>query len=179
MVWQVPQYCAPHLSNLGDLRHFLSWCGSLYHPREKCPQNKDFYKKFSNMTANDYRSDGYAVSAQLEQSVIDRAEHIVIDAYVLPIIPEPDLTNCDVRSAVMALAFLYMNKRQGTATRSGVRTKTLPSSTETRQENVIQSMAMECDAKLKALRAMQGANACAQIRDVCQIYYRSNYFYTR
>ena len=130
------------------------------------------------MTAQDYISAGYKLSSHIAQGEIDRAEAEVKAAYVLPIVSTiPATMPSDIKSAVMALTFLLLNQRNQFATRSGQKEKETQSSRKPEAEEVLRQQAHVCHQYVEALRKREGANAKAEVYDVCRIYFKSNYFY--
>lgn len=129
------------------------------------------------MTPQDYIGAGYEIGAQKAQAEIDKAERDVVEAYVLPILPNYNEDDCTTRQAIMALAFLLMLQRNIVATRGGARVKTGASSSSPSGDGILQQMAFDCDTRIQALRGLTGANKDAKVRDICRIYFVTNYFY--
>lgn len=129
------------------------------------------------MTVQEYREAGYKVSAQIEEAEIVRAEKDVLQAYILPILPNADpATDEVVRSAVMAFAFLLLLQRSIFATRSGAKEKTTPQSQTADLWNLLAQMASTCHLKLDAVRQKTGADMKAEVQDICGIYFSTHYF---
>lgn len=129
------------------------------------------------MTPQDYISAGYEMGAQKPQPEIDKAERDVIEAYVKPILPNYNEDDCTTRQAIMALAFLLILQRNIVATRGGARVKTGVNSMNQSGDAILQQMAYDCDTRIVALRQLTGANKDAKVRDICRIYFVTNYFY--
>lgn len=130
------------------------------------------------MTAQEYRQAGYKVSAQIDQSEIDRAEKDVLQAYVYPILSDADPTGDEVvRDTVMSFAFLLLLQRSISATRSGAKEKTTPQSVSADLWHILSMQAATCQMKIDALKQKTGANLKAEVKDICGIYFRTQYFY--
>lgn len=129
------------------------------------------------MTPQDYISAGYEIGLQKSQQEIDKAEADVIAAYIQPILPNYDKEDCTTRKAIMSLAFLLMLQRNIVATRGGARLKTGASSTSPSGDATLQQMAFDCDSNICAIREKTGAIKDAKVRDICRIYFVTNYFY--
>ena len=130
------------------------------------------------MTAADYKSAGFAVSANLEQAKIDTAETLVTGAYLSPIIGTSTLTAPTL--LVEALAFLYLLRQNAFMTRSGAKLKTWQNSEVLQEWAAVSQMCTTCAYLLQDFRdtavGVAGANANADVTDICKIYFKSNYF---
>lgn len=131
------------------------------------------------MTAQQYLQKGFNVSMHVEQSIINRAEADVTEAYVTPIVgtiasPAP----AQVTDAVLNLAFLLMLQRNVFATRSGAKTKNVNQSQEADTWKVLQDQAHTCAMKIDELRKMDGANKNAEVVDICRLYFKTNFLYS-
>lgn len=130
------------------------------------------------MTKEWYQQNGYKVGLNFEQQQINRAERDVMAAYVLRIIPNADPEHdADVQNAVADLAFLLLTRRNTFITRSGAKEKTGANSMSASAEATLGEMAATCKLRLSELKAKPGAVAGAKVRDICKIYFKSNYFY--
>lgn len=128
------------------------------------------------MTAQEYINRGFAVSAHLEQAIIDRAEADVRAAYITPIVGEPTADEpTAVADALANLAFLAMLQRNVFATRSGAKMKQTNDSREADVFVVLREQAHTCAMKIERLRGLPNANATAKVTDICRIYYKTNF----
>lgn len=127
------------------------------------------------MTKQWYIAHGYKLSAQIEESEIARAEHDVILAYVSPIVGEATI-QADVREAAVGnLAFLLLLQRSVFATRAGAKVKTGYNSADASAWDILQQEAASCHLQLETLRQQEGANADAEVTDICKIYFKTNF----
>lgn len=130
------------------------------------------------MTIAEYRQAGYNVSATIAQSVIDRAEADVKTSYIAPITDASVDSDADVRNAVMCLSYLLVTQRKTFATNAGGRIKQNQFS-ETPTEGVtIGELGQTCDLYLQTLRKKEGSRANAEIKDICRIYFVTNYIHS-
>jgi len=130
------------------------------------------------MTATDYQNNGYKVSLQLSQNIINKAETTAMSAYVLPILPTATTQDTDVKSAVMALAYLIMCRDNVFVTRSGARSKNSPNNSEKVEAQLVTNENVaECARLLDIVRLKDGALRNPQIVDVAKIFFKTNYFY--
>lgn len=127
------------------------------------------------MTKNDYVNAGYKLSLQVEDAEVARAEREVVAAYIVPIIGEQTEYTGAAREAIMALSFFLLCKRKAWATRSGGTLKATAQSVRTDAETEQYEMAKSCHFWLERVRQIEGANACANVEDVCGIYYKTNF----
>lgn len=138
------------------------------------------------MTPTDYRANGYRVSMQTEQTIIDRHERNAMDAYVLPILPNATLTppegetiDPDVKNAVMAIAHILMMYDNVAVTRAGAKTKNTPvNSNDAPSETIATEYITECDMLIKKLRSKEGAVAGAKVDDIAKLYFVTNFFHS-
>lgn len=127
------------------------------------------------MTKQWYIAHGYKLSAQIEESEIARAERDVTAAYVSPIIGEATIP-VEVREAAVGnLAFLLLLQRSVFATRSGAKVKTGYNSADASAWDILQQEAASCHLQLETLRRQEGANADAEVTDICKIYFKTNF----
>ena len=127
------------------------------------------------MTKQWYIAHGYKLSAQIEESEIARAERDVMLAYVSPIIGEATIP-AEVREAAVGnLAFLLLLQRSVFATRAGAKVKTGYNSADASAWDILQQEAASCHLQLETLRRQEGANADADVTDICKIYFKTNF----
>lgn len=131
------------------------------------------------MTKDWYLQHGFKLSPLIEQAEIESAEKDVRTAYVNPILGSADVPSgyeAVVENAVGNLAFLLMLQRSIFLTRAGAKIKTGYNSQEADAWAKLQQAAMSCHLALVALGKVPGADASAEVLDVCKIYFKSNYF---
>lgn len=133
------------------------------------------------MNVQDYRADGYALSQVIDQAKITRAEKEVIAAYIVPLIGETpsqeDIEQEPLRSAVMSCAFLLVSLRGAVVTRAGAKTKMTPESSTPTQADILAQNAPTCARYLQDLAPV--AIVSDKVHDICGIYFKSNFFYTK
>lgn len=128
------------------------------------------------MTPQDYKNKGFELSLNLNQSVIDRAESDVIRSYVTPILPTYQSSDEDVKSCIMNFAFLLILQRTTVkATRAGAKEKNDAYGITASTENRLQECALSAHSSLEVLRKKEGANAKAEIYDICGVYFQTNF----
>lgn len=128
------------------------------------------------MTPQEYNQKGFAVSLHIDQSIIDRAENDVREAYITPILGA-DASGDVVEDALANLAFMAMTQRNVFVTRSGAKEKINANSRQAEAWDTLQEMAHTCAMKIASLRELPGANAKAEVHDICRIYFKTNFFY--
>lgn len=121
-----------------------------------------------------YRAHGFEISNLIDQATITRAEDDVRQSYIAPILGT-DAHGDDVDMAVGNLAFLLLLQRSVMATRAGAKIKTTQTSINAETWQVVAQECASCHARLEALRCKNGANARAEIFDICKIYFKSNF----
>lgn len=121
-----------------------------------------------------YKKHGFEVSALIDQATINRAEDDVRSAYIVPILGA-DAQGDDVDMAVGNLAYLLVLQRSIMATRAGAKLKNTQTSQNAEAWAIIGQEALSCHNRLEGLRRKEGANARAEIFDICKIYFKSNY----
>lgn len=126
------------------------------------------------MTAQEYIEKGYKVSANMEQSVIDRAEKEVISGYLDAL--DADSESDEYKTAVMALAFLRLAQLQLFATPAGGRVKTNQFSQSVENQAALYNQALVCYNALKVVKVGERAWEKPTV-DVCGIFFVSSYFY--
>lgn len=121
-----------------------------------------------------YKKHGFEVSSLIDQATINRAEDDVRKAYIEPILGT-DPAGDDVDMAVANLAYLLVMQRSIMATRAGAKIKNTQTSQNADAWAIIAQEALSCHGRLEGLRHKDGANARAEIFDICKIYFKSNY----
>lgn len=131
------------------------------------------------MNVQDYRAAGLPLSIQIDQEVVDVAVADVMAAYITPIAgSEVDTDEDVVKAAILYLSFLLIMQRRAVATRAGGKEKQTAQSTTPTQAELLQQYARTCDMRLQVLRNSDIAvDADADVRDICGIYFKTNYFY--
>lgn len=133
------------------------------------------------MNVQDYRAAGYALSQMIEQSVVTRAEKDIIAAYIVPLVghapTQAESEQEPLKTALMSLAFLLVQQRSIAATRAGAKTKNAPQSGTPTPEDILRQNAPSCVKALCALDPKK--NPVKECSDICGIFFRSNYFYTK
>lgn len=129
------------------------------------------------MTKEWYKENGYKMGLNYDQNQIDRAEADVKEAYISRILPEASEDDEDVKRATADLAFLLLSLRNVFVTRSGAKEKTGVNSMTAGADRVVAEQAPTCKMRLEELRSKSGAVKGAKVRDICKIYFKSNYFY--
>ena len=124
------------------------------------------------MTAEDYKSAGLRLSAQVSQAEIDRAEADVTGAYVAKVAPEYDATDADVKAAVMQLAFILLLIRTSVVTRAGGKVKESPSLSTAGYPT--QSDKDNADRLIRKVQTVTGLPS-KLVDDICGIYYRNQF----
>jgi hypothetical protein len=127
------------------------------------------------MTKQWYLEQGYKLSAQIEESEIARAEADVTAAYVTPIVGTVKVPDDIVQKAVGNLAFLLLLQRSIFATRAGAKVASGYNSQSASAWDVLQQEAAACHLALETLRKQPGANAEAEVCDICKIYFKTNF----
>lgn len=127
------------------------------------------------MTKQWYQEHGFKVSTYIDDAEITRAEKTVRDAYIAPIVGSASVSQSVIEAAVAELAFLYMLQQSVFLTRAGAKTKTGYNSQDADAWARLQQSATSCHLALENLRKQQGANAAAEIVDVCKIYFKTNF----
>lgn len=81
------------------------------------------------MTPEWYREHGFELSANLSQSIIDKAEEEVWTAYVVPVLPDADPEDETMKKLFAPLAYYYLCLNNAKVTRKGTKNKTDENST--------------------------------------------------
>ena len=121
------------------------------------------------MTPKDYQDNGYKVSLQTEQAVIDRVEDEVKTAYILPLVGEYNAQDADHRKALMCLTFIGLSQAQCFATRSGGKDKNANESITA----TFESINAECAHRANCLLSKLGN--VAKCDDIYRIYFNTNF----
>lgn len=127
------------------------------------------------MTRQWYIEHGYKLSALIEQAEIDRAEKDVTAAYVSPIKGDAEIPQGVLEAVTGNLAFLLLLQRSVFATRAGAKTKTGYNSADVDAWAILQQEAASCHLALETLKTQEGANADAEVTDICKIYFKTNF----
>ena len=124
------------------------------------------------MTAQDFITNGYKVSLQIQQGEIDRAVADVTAAYVDKV--TTDNTTTTAKAAIMQLAFILLCQRNTFVTRAGGKLKLSPQLSDNAQAR--QTDYDNADRLLRQLQAATGGIAGEidkMVDDICMIYMRS------
>ena len=128
------------------------------------------------MNVQDYKNSGYALSVQIEQSHIDRAEADVKAAYLDPIAQRTDSNKDVYDGALMQLAYTLVLQRSIVATRAGAKEKTSAQSVSADRYNVQVQQAGMCQFKLSLFAKSAGVEKPWRlVTDICKIYWKSFY----
>lgn len=129
------------------------------------------------MTKEWYKAQGYHVGLEGTQEMIDRAEREVKVAYVLPILPDADFDNDDVKQCLADLSYMRMMQLTTFVTRSGAKEKYGSNSASASADAKFYEQGMVAASAVDKLRLMPGANATAKVDDICHIFFKNNFFY--
>lgn len=128
------------------------------------------------MTKQWYQEHGYKMSNYIEDAEITRAEALVRDAYITPIVGSVTIPEEVLNKTLAELAFLYLLQQSVFLTRSGAKIKTGYNSQQADTWDLLQQSAMTCHLALVGLRKQPGVNATAEVTDICKIYFKTNFF---
>lgn len=128
------------------------------------------------MTAQDYINNGYRLSLHTPQAEITAKEELAYNSYVKPILPNADREAEEVKSAIMAIAFLLLLQASIFATRSGAKIKTAPQSNNANEWQILNETAVTAHSFIENLRTNPEAVPNAKIYDVAHIYFRTQFF---
>lgn len=142
------------------------------------------------MTAKEYQEHGFRLSLQVQQAEITRAENVVYGAYLSPLYGNKTLTeveqvtsadswatNAPLAECVANLAFLYLMQKSVLATRSGGKVPNALSATSASGWDNLAQAANDCAYSLqRCIVNVQGGNT-DNMRDICGIFFKSNFFY--
>jgi hypothetical protein len=130
------------------------------------------------MTKEWYKQKGYHIGLEGAQEVIDRAEREVKVAYIDPILPNADFEHDDdVKQCLADLAYMRMLQITLFVTRSGSKEKYGSNSSNPSSDAKFYEQGRVAAGAVDKLREMSGANAVAKVDDICQLFFKSNYFY--
>lgn len=159
------------------------------------------------MTAKEYITHGYRLSLQVQQTDIDRAEADAVVCYYLPLLGIYDQTGAEIDAlraellsaeawsgekyyiarAIASVAFLLLLQRSQYATRSGAVTPSSDGATSASGWDVLAQTAKDCavyvDIMQRYLAEQEGeadkrkAILTAKVRDICGVYFSTNFFY--
>ena len=124
------------------------------------------------MTAQEFISNGYKVSLQIQQGEIDRAVADVTAAYVDKV--TTDNTTTMAKAAIMQLAFILLCQRNTFVTRAGGKLKLSPQLSDNAQAR--QTDYDNADRLLRQLQAATGGisgKIDKMVDDICMLYMRS------
>ena len=126
------------------------------------------------MTKEWYQQHGYAVSVNIDQAIIDRAEKDAMAAYVRPILPIATGTEQNVQPLLADIAFGLVLQRSLKVTRKGTKTKTSEQSTNEGIGSALAEQATCAKMAIQQLRGISGAVADAKVNDIGRFYFRTN-----
>lgn len=156
------------------------------------------------MTAKEYILHGYRLSLQVPQADIDRAEQDAIVCYYLPLLGIYDQSGADIDAlradllsdsswsgekycvarAIAGVAFLLLLQRTQYATRSGAVVPTAEGATTQSGWDTLAMAAKDCAiyvGNMQRYLSEQAENPqavmTAKVRDICGIYFSTNFFY--
>ena len=116
------------------------------------------------------------MSTYTDDAEIARAEQLVRDAYITPIVGSATVTSDVLESVTAELSFLYLLQQSVFLTRSGAKIKTGYNSQQADTWDLLQQSATACHLALAGLRKQPGVNAMAEVMDICKIYFKTNFF---
>ena len=132
------------------------------------------------MNVQDYKAAGYALSNQVEQASVTRAESDVVAAYIVPLIghtpTEEERAAEPLKKAIMGISFLLLQQRNSTETRAGAKIKMTEQSTTPSYEELLRESAPSCVAALQ--RVAPQAKAWKVVSDICGLFFKTNSFYS-
>lgn len=129
------------------------------------------------MTKQWYQEHGFKMSSYIEYAEISRAEKLVTDAYITPIVSGAAVSDETINKTVGELAFLYLLQQSVFLTRGGAKLKTGYNSQQADSWDLLQQSSTACHLALESLRRQEGVNAKAEVTDICKIYFKTNFFY--
>ena len=128
------------------------------------------------MTKQWYQEHGFKMSTYIEEAEIARAEMLVRDAYITPIVGSVVVSADVINKTVAELAFLYLLQQSVFLTRAGAKIKSGYNSQQADTWDLLQQSATACHLALEGLRKQPNVNAEAEIMDICKIYFKTNFF---
>lgn len=124
------------------------------------------------MTRDEYIGAGYRMSTQVSQQEIDRAESLIVAAYV----PEGLSESEPFRAALMALSYLYLLRHHSINTRVGGARPEVTSAQLTADNATLAEYARECDMLLSRAYTEVGREFDKhKITDIDGIYFLKDY----
>ncbi len=127
------------------------------------------------MTKQWYQEHGFKISNYIEDAEITRAETLVRDAYITPIVGSVTIPEEVLNKTLAELAFLYLLQQSVFLTRAGAKIKTGYNSQQADAWDMLQQSATACHLALEGLRKQSGVNAEAEVIDICKIYFKTNF----
>ena len=122
-----------------------------------------------SLTTTILRAQGYKISNEFEQPLIDRCVKDILTAYIKPILPTYTDTDEDVLNAVYCLVFILLLSRNAVKTRYGAVKKGVDGS-----QNIpiaeIEQLTKTADMYLSILQNKEDAEVCPDIKDIANIY---------
>lgn len=128
------------------------------------------------MTAQDYINNGYRLSLHTPQAEITAKEELAYNSYVKPILPNADREADEIKSTIMAIAFLLLLQASIFATRSGAKIKNAPQSSNANEWQILNETAVMAHSYIENLKNSPEAVPNAKIYDVAHIYFRTQFF---
>lgn len=130
------------------------------------------------MTKEQLKAMGYAVSANLDQTLIDRAEADAFAAYVSPILPNATREDEGLQKALADLTYLLLLQRTLRVTRGGTKEKTSASSMNAGEWAALSEQTQTAALAVDMLRKMDGAVSGAKVTDICKIYFTTHFIHS-
>lgn len=128
------------------------------------------------MNVQEYKQQGYNLSVQIDQTVIDRAEKDVMDAYLGPIMQGKEIDQQIVSAAVMVLAFMLILQRSIAGTRAGAKEKTSAQSVQADRWQIVEQCAGTCQLRLAEVAQAAGCEKPWRVvHDLCGVYYNKRF----
>ncbi len=123
------------------------------------------------MTPQWYREQGYEISANFSEAIIDKAEKEVWDAYIAPILPTADPQDETIQTILARLAYYYLCLFNNKITRKGAKTKLDENSANT--ENDTRKLAIEragANNAFQQLLKLDGAQKNNNVTDILNLW---------
>ena len=121
------------------------------------------------MTTQWYRENGFELSANFSQPMIDKAESEVWDAYIVPVIPTADKSDTTLQEFIAPLAYCYLCLYNNKVTRKGTKEKQDDHSTSVTNKSLL----IERTSANKAFYKMtkrDDAVESFEVHDICHIW---------
>lgn len=130
------------------------------------------------ITPADLKEKGYTIADIVSQELITRCEIDIINAYILPILPDyiypsnpSEEADLDIVNAIFCLTYLLLLSRNVTKTRFGTRQKETTASKAVETNSLeIEQLTITADMYIQKLEAKEEAAVNPQIYDICKIY---------